>query len=482
MAGTPAALRCLVLFAALLPVACGGGGRDFVPPGTPGEPPVDEPAGPDLRLNTDEAGNELSLVPDVCCDGDRVYVTWYDRRNGNMDVYFSRSLDGGRTWLAADVRLDPGRPGAANSLVPRICCAGDRVYVAWYDDRGGQSDIYFNRSLDAGDTWLPVALRLDTDPIGAAQSREPQICCAENRVYVTWFDDRDGSWDIRLNRSLDAGDTWLADDLRVDHDPGPTSRADLPRIACDGEDVHVAWRDERGGGSDVYANRSRDGGLTWLAADVRLNTAGPGGLAGAPRLACAGRNVYAVWSDLRSGLADIRLNRSADGGDTWLADDLRLDGGLAGEHDSLEPDLCAEGDAVHVVWSDARHGAPDVYFQRSLDAGATWLATDLRLDDDAPGASSSLEPRLACGGGPLCVAWRDDREGRYDVLLTWSLDAGATWTRPERRLDRDPPGSAHSLSPVPCCGARRAGVAWYDQRHGPGDIYFNRVEFSQPPD
>jgi hypothetical protein len=441
---------------------------------------VDEPAGPDRRLDTDAAGNELSLVPDACCDGDRVYVVWYDRRNGNMDVYFNRSLDGGDTWLAQDVRLDPGRPGAANSLIPRVCCSGDRVYVVWYDDRLGGNDIYFNRSLDAGDTWLPVAVRVDTDPVGTAQSREPQIACDGERVYVVWFDDRDGSWDIRFNCSRDAGDTWLADDVRVDRDPGTTARAELPQIACAGDDVCVVWRDERGGGSDVYANCSHDGGLHWLSEDTRLNADGPGGLAGAPRIARAGPRIYVVWEDRRFGGADIRLNASADGGDGWLAQDLRVDDGQAGEFDSFGPDVCARDDAVYVAWSDLRNGAADVYFDRSLDGGTTWLDANARLDDDAPGVSTSVEPRLACAGDRLCAVWRDDREGRYDVLLTWSLDDGASWARPERRLDSDPEGEAHSLSPAPCCSPGRAGVTWYDQRDGPGDIYFNRVEFSQP--
>ena len=69
-----------------------------------------------------------------------------------------------------------------------------------------------------------------------------------------------------------------------------------------------------------------------------------------------------------------------------------------------------------------------------------------------------------------------------DVLLTHSPDAGGQWFSPEIRIDTDAAGAGHSLSPVPCCGVERAYAVWYDQRHGPGDVYFNRVDFGPAPE
>lgn len=463
--------RLPVLFAALLALAgCGGGAG--TPPQTDGGPPEAPAFGPDVRLNTDAPGAELSQVPQICCDGDRVYVVWYDRRSGFLDVYFNRSLDGGATWLARDVRLD--RPtGRSTSLIPRMCCAGEAVYVAWYDDRHGETDIYFNRSLDAGTTWLSADVRLDTDDPGSGQSREPAICCAGRSVCVVWFDDRDGSFDIYANRSLDGGTTWLEDDVRIDRDPGTTARAELPRVCCAGAAVHAAWVDERRGGRDVFVSRSLDGGATWAADDTRLNSVGLQGAA--PEIACAGSRVYVAWHDGRAGLRDIRCSVSADAGASWLADDIRLDTDGAGAGQSLDPRLCAEGDEVYAVWRDQRDGRDDVYFNRSLDAGATWLGSDRRLGERLPGIDTAFDPGIACRAGRLCATWRDDRNGRFDVFLTHSPDRGDTWLSADLRMDTDAPGSGHSISPLVCCGARRAFVVWYDQRHGPGDVYFNRA-------
>ena len=125
----------------------------------------------DVRLNTDLPGAAVFEKPQIAASGDSVYVTWMDTRNDfgvdhhlEWDIYFNRSLDGGATWLPSDIRLDTDLPGAARSEVPQIAASGDSVYVTWWDGRDGTADIYFNRSLDGGATWLTSDIRLDTKP------------------------------------------------------------------------------------------------------------------------------------------------------------------------------------------------------------------------------------------------------------------------------------------------------------------------------
>src|SRR5262245_25457927 len=88
--------------------ACGGGGSS----GGGGGGPV-PPAYTDTRLDVgDPLGWELSIFPEIARAGANLYVVWYDRRLGDLDVFFNRSLDGGDTWLATDVRLDTTPAGA----------------------------------------------------------------------------------------------------------------------------------------------------------------------------------------------------------------------------------------------------------------------------------------------------------------------------------------------------------------------------------
>ncbi|MBU0755161.1 MAG: IPT/TIG domain-containing protein, partial [Planctomycetes bacterium] len=144
--------------------------------------------GTDKRLDTDPPGVAESYLPEICCDGLNVYVTWCDTRNGVCDIYFNHSTDGGKTWQTTDTRLDSDRRSVPDSVYPKICCDGLNVYVTWYDYKNGYSDIYFNASTDGGESWPASEKRLNTDSPGASQSYCPEICCDGSRVYVTWYD------------------------------------------------------------------------------------------------------------------------------------------------------------------------------------------------------------------------------------------------------------------------------------------------------
>lgn len=142
--------------------------------------------------------------------GSSVYVTWEDQRAGGYyapgDVYFNRSMDGGATWLSSDVRLNTDPPGAAISRHAQIAASGSSVYVTWEDKRNSSyygGDIYCNRSVDGGTTWLGSDVRLNTNPAGAALATWPQIAASGSSAYVTWSDSRSGSVrDIYFNIPL----------------------------------------------------------------------------------------------------------------------------------------------------------------------------------------------------------------------------------------------------------------------------------------
>ena len=101
-----------------------------------------------IRLDTgDLPGANYSMNTQISNSGSNVYVVWEDYRNGDADIYFNSSTDGGVTWQALDTRLDTGNsPGASNSWYPQISSIGSYVYVVWMDGRNGgvfdRADIY----------------------------------------------------------------------------------------------------------------------------------------------------------------------------------------------------------------------------------------------------------------------------------------------------------------------------------------------------
>src|SRR5687767_10656287 len=75
-------------------------------------------------------------------------------------------LAGGFTCFAwpsvftdGDQRIDHA-PGAAPSNRPQMVSAGQCIYIVWEDHRNGNTDVYFNRSLDGGITWQDQDIRI----------------------------------------------------------------------------------------------------------------------------------------------------------------------------------------------------------------------------------------------------------------------------------------------------------------------------------
>lgn len=375
----------------------------------------------DVRVDHKPAISTDSVRPRLAVVGDAVFVAWEDSRNGHTDVYFNRSLDGGRTWLDLDRRLDTDLPGAAASVTPEIATDGTHVVVVWSDERALRADIRANRSADGGVTWDANDARLDTDAEGAAASIDPQIAMSGGSVVVVWADGRVQFTDIRMNRSDDFGQSWLASDVRLDSDPAGVAPSASPRLAAQGSTFAVVFEDGRSGASDIRFNRSLDGGRNWLPQDVRLDTDAPGaGSSIAPAIAVAGNAIYAAWQDGRSGYVDVRFNRSLDGGANWMPADTRLDGGAPGVAPSQGVDVGASGSNVFVTWQDGRDGRADIYVQASIDFGRTFMSRDTRVDTDAPGVGASTVPRLACAGASVAIVYEDERDGAADVRFNRS--------------------------------------------------------------
>jgi hypothetical protein len=139
-----------------------------------------------------------------------------------------------------------------------------------------------------------------------------------------------------------------------------------------------------------------------------------------PAIRVWGTNVVVAWDDRRDGAGDVRMNRSTDSGATWLLADVRLDTDAAGAAPSSNAVVAGSGDVVFVGWIDQRGGIHDVYLNASLDAGATWMASDVRLDTDVPSAGFSNALALGASGQKLRAIWEDARGSPSEIRFTLS--------------------------------------------------------------
>ncbi|HXG00715.1 MAG TPA: sialidase family protein, partial [Bacteroidota bacterium] len=215
---------------------------------------------PDSVRLTNSTGQ--SACPSLAVAGSTVHVVWHDNRDGNYEIYYKRSTDEGLTW-AADSRLTNN---TSTSQYPSVAVAGQAVYAVWQDNRDGNDEIYYTRSTDGGLTWQPD-VRLTNNTLF---SRYPSVAASGVFVHVLWQDFRDGNWRAYYKRSSDGGTTWQADSALTDL----MANSQYLSVVAVASAVHLVWREQRDGNNEIYYKRSTDNGATWEA-DVRLtnNTA-----------------------------------------------------------------------------------------------------------------------------------------------------------------------------------------------------------------
>ena len=454
------------------------------------------PVGMDQRIDTgDGATANNSLSVSILGDGaSRVWTSWMDLRNGDSRIYFNRSSNAGASWLGSAVRLDTaGGPG----IGPRIAFSGsDDVAVAWADFRGGTSyrEIYSRFSDDFGVNFAGSDVKVNASgPTATEDSFNVEVATSGSNVYVVFESFvTDRSRHVFFARSTDGGASWSTPS-QASSGTGLTYVAATPRLAAVGNDVYIVWRDNRNGSLDVFVRRSDDGGASFAGPEVRVDLGDPAGTSSSfePTIAAEGSNVYVAWVDDRDmGSFDIWMNRSQDAGATWLTSATQLDDD-AFAHDSLEPHVIApSAGAALVAWVDYRNGFSDVVIARSTDAGDTWSSPARADTSTLPGASGSFDLAFAGRGDLIAAVWTDDRMGFLDIYANFSLDGGLTWQPQDYRLDTSPIGTSDSERPAVFVSSSAAHFAWVDHRLGAscpagsssgmscanGDIYYRRMQ------
>ncbi|HEX6029309.1 MAG TPA: sialidase family protein [Nitrososphaeraceae archaeon] len=108
---------------------------------------------PMQSVNTANAQEQTRFVPlflaPIAASEDNVYVTWWDNKTGNWEVFFARSTDNGETFdNIINLSNAMGRSDDSN-----IAASEDNVYVTWWDNKTGTREVYFRASTDNGETF-----------------------------------------------------------------------------------------------------------------------------------------------------------------------------------------------------------------------------------------------------------------------------------------------------------------------------------------
>ncbi len=146
-----------------------------------------------------------------------LYLTWtavgIDQDDGNgLDVYFSKSTDGGKTWSKARVVNDNAKGMSNCQFYSSIAVNEDGVLVlSWYDRRDdntdNKTDYYMTYSFDGGKTFIhsfKISSRSsDFRYIGAANGNfgigeYNKLLTTKAYAIPVWADCRDDNGDVNV--------------------------------------------------------------------------------------------------------------------------------------------------------------------------------------------------------------------------------------------------------------------------------------------
>lgn len=239
----------------------------------------------------------------------------------------------------------------------------------------------------------------------------------------------------------------------------------------------IVWSDGRSGSADIYGTRLSASGEVLDPNGIAISSASGGQLS--PSVAWDGENFCVVWEDFRVGSDPQILGARVDASGTVIDPSGITISAAANAQRS--PKVAWGGENVLVVWEDDRCGGStcsDIYGTRLSPSGVVLDPQGVAIST-ADGEQSS--PSLAWNGTDYLVVWGDGRcesANCIDVYATRVSPSGAV---------RDPQGiavsSASNDQTRPSVGADGSGwlVAWEDERCGGAfcaDVYGTRVSGS----
>lgn len=230
----------------------------------------------DQRVSDNTGGNNPSMTID---DSGTVYVLWERLLSGDVDTdadrnsYVSRSSDQGETWEV--FQAAPEMPNLGGTIIqwsPEGGATGS-LHIIYHGKPGqeqGDTDVFYQRSTDQGETWTAPTMLNDDEPEALRAKFHPNLAVGpDGRLEAAWWDFRDDPGiyanDVYHTVSFDNGETWSENqaitDRSVDRTIGPWSNGfDMRQpvgIAATDAFTIVGWDDTRNGESvgqaqDIY--------------------------------------------------------------------------------------------------------------------------------------------------------------------------------------------------------------------------------------
>jgi hypothetical protein len=392
-----------------------------------------------FRSLTNQNAN-VSIATDRNGTGQDIYIAWDNRPR--KQVFFSRSMDNGDTWLdPSEIDKPNNNNGFATPLNIRIVTTNQEVFIEWQDsNNAGSCNQTYQWSTDAGSTWSDQHIMLDT----------LRGCAIENQ----YFENGDN---LFLATTINAQVYFLA--WNGKNWSEPRSQTELSGfqdnetstqivLGClsitqgPNSSIYVVGCDT-GSGADIWLTSRSLGDLnTWFPPPSTWSTpvvlaSGSNDFDSETILADKFENFHAFWMQpySTSGITStVGTNRSPQGiyysqlqGDKWLQPMTILKSSISNVG-QFSVSMDENGDLL-LVWTEA--DTSDIMFSWA-NAGVANISSEWSKPVFLPSLSSeNTSPFILAGGsGKIYVAYAIPINEDRGIYLTQTNDNGSSWSQP----------------------------------------------------
>ena len=340
-----------------------------------------------------------------------------------------------------------------------------RAHLAWTEEDHDLRSLW-HATNDATGVQISAPTRVNGPEDSLYWRQEaPALLVDKEEIFITWASthpkkspDKPFSNELRLSRSTDGGKTFLPSVVVNDDDQVTGHSFDALSLGRDGA-VYVSWIDAREGKKDpsTYVARSDDRGKT-LAKNLKLDDNTCVCCRTAMATAPDG-NLYVAWRKIFEGqVREIVTARSTDGGRSFsgpviVGNDRWVYPGCP----HRAPSIGVDGQGrLYVLWyTEGQDDTPAVYVALSDDQGRTFSPKQAL---NASKGTFPDHPQMAVDQEGRAVAiWEEQGPVRKDVVMSYSLDRGTSWSRPHKLNER------RSQNPVVSLNQKGEGaLAWME--------------------
>jgi hypothetical protein len=300
------------------------------------------------------------------------------------------------------------------------------------------------------------------------RSQNPAIAVEGDNVHVVYADEEGGGYyDLFLwyINSSDCGTTWNSPICLVNNTP---LRVNSPKIAVHGNNLHVIWSDFNT--RRLYYIQSTDNGNSW--SNERVLTPMIYSFMSNWEIGMNGNTVHVVYINSDNKLTYIFSN---DNGVNWSTPRVLLQSITK----LVESAISVNGDNIHiafrVTWKKMGKLNSDILYVRSTDNGANW---DTPIDiSTVPGNDTSTTfPDIAVVDNDIFVVFRDEGPGgTRQIFYSYSNDNGATWYKRIRLSNSTPLITSPVVHPHIAIENDNIYIVWDDYRNvteGSWELYY----------